>query len=495
MEKRVTKLLKEIKSYHPAADLDLVKKAYEFAEIAHTGQLRLSGDPVRTHYLAIVETLADLKLDTTSIAAGFLHDVVEDSGVSLEEIKKEFGEEVALLVEGVTKVGNLKLRGQNEEEFVENLRKMILVMARDLRVVFIKLADRLHNLQTLHYLPQEKQIRIARETLEIYAPLADRMQIGRLKGQLEDLAFPYVYPEEYQWLINYSKPYLKKREEDLKQLTEILSSGLKKERIKTEISGRPKHLYSLWRKLLRPEIDQDISKINDLVAVRVLVRSIRDCYAALGVVHKIWRPVPHEGISDFIAQPKPNGYRSIHTKVFGPNGRIIEIQIRTFEMHQEAESGLAAHWFYSEKKSTVDQNHRDKGFFAPNEKLSWVRELVSWQNEILDSQEYLDSLKFDAFANRIYVFSPKGDVYDLPEGATPVDFAYAVHTDIGNRIDGAKVNGKMVTLSTKLKNGDVVEIVDRKKSQPSEKWLEFVVTTSAKREIQRFLRKESLTKN
>lgn len=491
MGRRLKKLIKEIKKYNSKADINLVKKAYEFAEIAHAGQMRLSGEPVMEHLISVAEVLAGLKLDSTSIAAAFLHDIIEDTGVTKEELEKEFGEEVTLLVEGVSKVGSLKLRGEREEEFVENLRKMILVMAKDLRVVFIKLADRLHNLRTLQYLPKEKQIRIARETLEVYAPLADRMQIGKLKGELEDLAFPYVYPEDYQWLLKYSSPYLKRRELDLKEAMRILNDELKRERIKAEVQGRPKHLYSLWRKLLRPEIDKDIVKINDLVAVRILVKSVRDCYAALGIVHKLWKPVPHEGVSDFIAQPKPNGYRSIHTKVFGPNGRIIEIQIRTYEMHEEAENGVAAHWHFAEQKGKSSSDVKiGKGFFAPSDKLAWVKELVGWQKEIVDSKEFLNSLKFDALANRIYIFSPKGDVYDLPAGASPIDFAYAVHTDIGNEIDGAKINGKMAGLSSKLKNGDVVEIINKKCSHPSREWLEFVVTTVAKREILKYLRKK-----
>lgn len=491
MRKRLDKLLRKIKKYNPKVDKVLINKAYEFAEIAHAGQFRLSGDPVMEHLISTAEILGELKMDSTSVAAAFLHDIVEDAGVTQEELQKVFGADVALLVEGVSKVGNLKLKGATNEEFVENLRKMILVMAKDLRVVFIKLADRLHNLRTLKYLPKEKQIRIARETLEIYAPLSDRMQIGKLKGELEDLAFPYVYPQDYEWLIKYSAPYLKEREKDLKKAIEAINSELKKERIKAEVHGRPKHLYSLWRKLQRPEIDKDIAKIHDLVAVRILTRSVRDCYAGLGVVHKNFRPLPHEGISDFIAQPKPNGYRSIHTKVFGPNGRVIEVQIRTYEMHEEAENGLASHWYFTEKKGLgVTDEKVEKGFFAPSEKLSWVKELIGWQKEIVDSQEFLDSLKFDAFANRIYVFSPKGDVYDLPNGATPIDFAYAVHTELGSKIDGAKVNNKMVSLSTKLNNGDVVEILDKKISRPSEDWLKFVVTTAAKREILKYLRKQ-----
>ena len=491
MEKRLNKLIAKIKKYNSRADFELIGRAFEFATIAHAGQKRLSGDPVMEHLMSIAEILAELKLDSTSIATAFLHDIIEDTEVTKEELEKEFGAEVALLVDGVSKVGLLKLRGERQAEFVENLRKMILVMAKDLRVVFIKLADRLHNLRTLRYLPEEKQFRIAKETLEVYAPLADRMQIGKLKGELEDLAFPYVYPEEYRWLIETAKPFLKKRESDLREAINLLQQSLLDERIKAEVHGRPKHLYSLYRKLLRPEIDREIGKIHDLIAVRILVKSVRDCYASLGVVHKIWRPVPHEGISDFIAQPKPNGYRSIHTKVFGPNGRIIEVQIRTFQMHEEAENGIAAHWHFSEKKEQgISDEKVQKGFFAPNDKLAWVKELVNWHREIVDSSEFLDSLKFDALAHRIYVFSPKGDVYDLPLGATPVDFAFAVHTELGREVDGARINDKLVSLATKLKNGDVVEIINKKQSHPSERWLEFVVTTSAKREILKYLRKK-----
>jgi len=491
MRTRLNRLIKNIKKYNPQANFDLIKKAFEFADIAHFGQKRLSGDPVMEHLISVAEILANLKMDSVSIAVAFLHDVIEDAGVREEELKREFGEDVTFLVKGVTKVGNLKLRGETEEEFVENLRKMILVMAKDLRVVFIKLADRLHNLQTLQFLPEEKQIRISRETLEIYAPLADRLQIGKLKGELEDLAFPYVYPKEYDELIFNCSPYLQKLNKELKEAMKILQTELKKEKLKAEIHGRPKHLYSLWRKLLRPEINMDINEVYDLIAVRILVRSVRDCYAALGVVHKNWKPSPRWGTSDFIAQPKPNGYRSIHTRVFGPNGKIIEVQIRTYQMHEEAENGIASHWYYSEQKNKILSDEKvNKGFFAPDEKMTWVKELVAWQKEIVDSKEFLDSLKFDALAHRIFVFSPKGDVYDLPTGATPVDFAYAIHTELGNAIQEAKVNGKMVLLSSKLKNGDIVEIIKGKKDRSSVKWLEFVVTRTARKEILKNLRKE-----
>lgn len=488
----IDSLISKIKDYNSNADFDLVKKAHEFAEIAHAGQKRLSGDPVITHPLGVAHILADCRLDCVSIAAGLLHDTVEDSGVTQAEMEKEFGLEVAGIVAGETKIGEFKLRGSSKEEFVENLRKMILAMSKDLRVVLVKLADRLHNMQTLQYLPKEKQKRIARETLEVYAPLADRLGIGGIKGELEDLAFPYLYPKDYAWLTEYTKSYYEKTEEFLKKAEKVINKELAKEKIQAKVFSRPKHKYSLWRKLMRPEVNKDIAKIYDLVAMRILVGNVKDCYGALGVVHSIWKPVPNKGISDFIAQPKPNGYQSIHTKVFALDGRITEIQIRTFEMHEEAENGIAAHWFYTEKKSkSVPGAKLERGTFTPDEKLTWVKQLVSWQKEVVDSQEFLEALKFDALAGRIFVFSPKGDVFDLPDGATPIDFAYAVHTDLGDQTDGALVNGKMVPLNFKLKSGDVVNIIKKEGSKPTEKWLRFVVTQVARREINKYLNKKN----
>jgi len=487
----IDKLISKIQDYNPNADFDLIKKAYEFAEIAHAGQKRLSGEPVINHPLSVALILAGQKLDSASIAAGLLHDVVEDSGVTLEELQKEFGLEIANLVDGVTKIGGIKLTGSSDEEFVENLRKMLLAMAKDLRVILIKLSDRLHNLQTLNFLPKEKQLRIGRETLEVYAPLADRLGMGEMKGKLEDLAFPFVYPKEHQWLAEYSKSYYKNAEEFLEKAERVIYRQLAKENIRPKISSRPKHLYSLWRKLMRPEINKDITKIYDLVAMRILVTNIKDCYAALGIVHSIWKPVPAKGISDFIAQPKPNGYRSIHTTVFALDGWITEIQIRTFEMHEEAENGVAAHWFYTNQKSSGASDTRlEKGVFAPDDKLSWVKQLVSWQKEVVDSKDFLKALKFDALAQRIFVFSPKGDVFDLPAGATPIDFAYAIHSSLGNEADGALVNEKMVPLSYRLKSGDMVKIIKKEGSKPSEKWLRFVVTREARRRILKVLNRK-----
>ena len=482
--KEIESLISKIQDYNSGADFELIKRAFEFAEIAHVGQKRLSKEPVIIHPLAVANILADYKMDSVSIAAGFLHDTIEDAGISMVELEKEFGKEVAHLVEGVTKVSQIRLRGSSEEEYVENLRKMILAMAKDLRVVLVKLADRLHNMQTLEFLSPEKQFKNAKETLEVYAPLAERLGMGDMKGRLEDLAFPYVYPQDCAWLIEYSKPHFKKAEEFLEKATRVIYKKLAKEGIRAKISTRPKHLYSLWRKLLRSEIDKDIAKIHDLVAMRILVDTVKDCYGALGVVHSLWKPVPAEGISDFIAQPKPNGYRSLHTKVFSLKERILEVQIRTFEMNEEAENGVAAHWYYTGLKSSgVSDSKLEKGTFAPGEKLHWVEQLVAWQKEVVDSQEFMDALKFDALAHRIFVFSPNGDAYDLPQGATPVDFAYAVHSDLGDETNGAIVNGKMVSLDYKLKSGDMVNIIRKEGAGPSEKWLRFVVTRQARHQI------------
>ncbi len=490
MEKKFEELLEKIKSYNPSADLDLLRKAFNFAAQAHAGQKRLSGEDYLSHPLAVAEFLANWRLDVGSLVAGLLHDVVEDGGIKIEVLEKEFGKDIADLVNGVTKIGEIKLRGTSEDIFVENLRKMIMVMAHDLRVVLIKLADRYHNLQTLYVLPKEKQKRIAQETLEIYAPLAERLGIGEMKGRLEDLAFPYAYPQEYQWVKDYAFPYYREAEERLQKIKKEVLGALLKKNIKANVHGRAKHLYSLYRKLCRPEIDKDISKIYDLMALRIVVKTIEECYIALGVVHSLYKPVPSLGVRDFIAQPKPNGYQSIHVNVFA-EGRIVEIQIRTQKMQEEAENGIAAHWHYAQQKDKKIQDSQvQKGFFVPTEKMGWVKELVRWQQELVDSQEFLQSLKFDALHHRIFVFSPKGDVFDLPAEATPVDFAYAVHTDLGNICGGAKVDGKMVPLDFKLKSGQIVEIIPNKNQKgPSADWLNFVITRLARREIAKKVRR------
>lgn len=493
LEKDFKELLETIKSYNEGVDVGKIRLAWEFAKIAHIDQTRLSGEPFVSHPLKVAKILASWRLDTNSIIAGLLHDTVEDGGADKKDIVEEFGQEVARLVDGVTKVTGLRLRGSKEDVFVENLRKMLLVMAKDLRVVMIKLADRLHNMETLSALPSHKQKENALETLEIYAPLAERLGMGQLKGELEDLSFPYVYPEEFRKVKKESKEHYKEVEKYIKKMKRVLLVKLAEEGIKAEIHGRKKHLYSLWRKLERPEIDWDFDEVNDIMALRIIVNSVAECYTALGVVHANFRPVPHIGVSDFIAQPKPNGYRSIHTKVFGFGGKIVEVQIRTHEMHEQAEHGVAAHWSYSQAKSKgVKDALLEKGSVkVAEDKISWVRQLVNWQKQISDSKEFLRAVKFDALKHRNFVFSPKGDVYDLPAGATPVDFAYAVHTGLGKFIAGAKVNGRIVPLNYQLKSGDVVEIIKSKlPRKPSSDWLDFVVTTTARREIRKDVYKE-----
>ena len=456
-------------------------KAYQFAANAHFGQKRLSGEDYITHPLAVVKILTEWKMDKDSVITGLLHDTVEQGAATIKDIEKEFGTTIKNLVDGVTLVGEIKLRGSDDEQFVENLRKMFLVMAKDLRVVMIKLADRLHNMRTLQYQTEDKKKQFAKETLEVYAPLAERLGMGEVKGELEDLAFQYLFPEEYSWLKKYSAPAFKQAGEHVKEAKRKLLRALAEEKINPLINGREKHLYSLYKKLLRPEINKDLSLIHDLVALRILTDTVEQCYVALGVVHKIFKPVPSLGVSDYIALPKPNGYRSIHTRVLGPDGRIIEIQIRTEEMHEEAENGIAAHWYYASQKSQGAADKKlEAGVFVPEEKLGWVRQLADWQKEVS---------KFDALSHRIFILTPNGDVKDLPAGATPIDFAYAVHTKLGDRTTGAKVNGKIAPFDYKLKSGDVCEVLLAKEPRkPHVDWLQFVVTNLAKSEIQKGLR-------
>jgi len=493
IDKDFEEMLSAIKQYNPQADAPTIKKAWAFAKLAHTGQKRLSGEPFVVHVLSVAKKLTEWRLDSTSIVAALLHDSIEDGGAKREDIVSEFGEEAATLVDGVTKVTTLRLKGSKESEFTENLRKMLLVMAKDLRVILVKLADRLHNMETLFALSPEKQKANAIETLEIYAPLAERLGMGEVKGRLEDLAFPYIYPKEYKSLLKRSGPYFKKAQMQITKMKKVLHKKLLKEGIRVEIQGRKKHIYSLWKKLQRQEIDGDFKKVSDIIALRVIVPTVSQCYAALGIVHSSYKPVPHFGVSDFIAQPKPNGYRSIHTNVFGPDGAIVEVQIRTELMHLEAEEGVAAHWAYSESKEKLSAEVRGKiGTFAPPEMLSWVKQLVDWQKEMSDSEEFAKAVKFDALRHRNFVFSPLGDVYDLPVGATPIDFAYAVHTALGHNTVGAKVDGKMVPLDFKLRSGQVVEILKSKNPKgPNNDWLQFVVTTIARREIAKYFRKSS----
>ena len=464
---------------HPV-DEGRIRSAYEFSKKAHTGQKRRSGEPYVSHPLAVAEYLARLNMDTDTIIAALLHDTCEDTKITPDDIEKNFGSDVRFLVTGVTKVNKLKYHGV--ERTAENLRKMFLAIAEDIRVVIIKLVDRLHNMKTLEFLPPEKQKRIALETLEIYAPLSYRLGIGGLKGQLEDLAFPYAYPKEYDWLIKNIQAPFEERKRLIEQLEPLIEEELKKEKIPySEIHARAKHLYSLYKKLIKYEMD--INRIFDLVALRIVVPSLEACYGALGVVHKLWRPMPGL-VKDYIALPKPNGYQSIHTTVFGPNGYPVEFQIRTAEMHHEAEFGIAAHWSYSEKKAQSAKEYTDrKTSFANKKELAWVRQLHEWHKSSQTPEEFLESIKIDFFKNRIFALTPKGDVIDLPEGSTPIDFAYHIHTDIGHNATGAKVNGKIVPLNHTLQNGDVIEIATRKNKNPNSDWLEIVKTSAARKHI------------
>lgn len=465
---------------------DLINRAYNFAEKAHQGQKRKNGEPYFNHSLATAQILADWNLDEQTVAAGLLHDVIEDTPVTLEEIKKEFGEEIAFLVNGITKIGKVRYRGI--EAKIENLRKFILYLSQDIRVILIKLADRLHNMRTLNVLPPQKQKRIALETSEIYAPLAYRLGMQRLSGELEDLAFPYIYPKEYKWLRETVKDRYEKREKYAEKLKPIIEKELKSNGVEIiKIDSRAKRYSSLYKKLLR--YDMDIEHIHDLVAVRIIVKTVEDCYNALGLIHKMWPPLPGR-IKDYIALPKSNGYQSLHTTVFAPENKTVEIQIKTEKMHQEAEYGIAAHFAYEEAKGT--KNYLEKqAIFADKKELAWIQQLRNWQKKFTNSEEFIQSLKIDFFKDRILALTPRGEVIDLPLGATPVDFAYQIHSSIGDSCIGAKINGRIYPLDTPLKSGNVVEIITQKGKKPSESWLRFVKTAQAKNHIKAALRLKS----
>ncbi|MBI4652850.1 bifunctional (p)ppGpp synthetase/guanosine-3',5'-bis(diphosphate) 3'-pyrophosphohydrolase [Candidatus Kuenenbacteria bacterium] len=477
-------LLNTIKKNNLKIDFDLIQLAYEFAEKAHFGQKRASGEDYIQHSLETANLLAKFKVDETTIIAGLFHDIPEETKISLEEIKKEFGEEIANLVEDITKLGKIKYRGI--ERYVENLRKMFVAIAKDTRVIFIKFADRMHNLKTLSALPKEKQKRIALESLEIYAPIAHRLGMNELRGQLEDLAFPYVYPQEYkitkkifQEKIKVRNPFVEKFKKEL--LKELVLAGFKN----LEIHGRIKHLYSFYLKLNRPEINKNPDKIYDLVAIRIIVpEKIVDCYSILGLIHSKWKPLPQR-IKDYIAMPKSNGYQSLHTTVFGSDDKIIEIQIRTEKMHRETEYGIAANWVYAEKGKPKQGAQIDK------KRMIWLNHLLEWQKESESEQpeEFLKKLKMNFFKDRIFIFTPKGDVIDLPEQATPIDFAYHVHTDIGHSCTGALINNHLSALDTLLKSGDVVKIITSKsRKKPSLDWLKFTKTHQARSKIKSALK-------
>lgn len=464
---------------------DLVRRAHAFSKNAHKGQKRQNGEPYFNHCVSAASSVSEWGLDEVSVAAALLHDVSEDTQIPIESIKKEFGEEVAFLVDGVTKISRIKYRGVEVE--VENLRKMILALSKDLRVVLIKLADRLHNVRTLDALPPPKQKRIALETMEIYAPLAYRLGMQKLSGELEDLSFKYIYPQEYGWLIKNVRDRYEEREKYLDRAKPTLLSELKKAGIvPLVLESRAKRYASLYKKLLR--YDMDIEKIYDLVAMRIIMKNVADCYAALGIVHNLWPPLPGR-IKDYIALPKPNGYRSLHTTVFCIENKIIEIQLRTKEMHTENENGIAAHWAYENIKGSKKYTARFASF-ADKKELAWVNQLTAWQSSYQsDPDDFLESLKVDFFKDRIFAVTPRGKVIDLPVGATPVDFAYQIHSDIGNECVGARVNGRIASLNYALRSGDIVEILTQKNKKPSVSWLDFVKTSTAEHHIKLHLKK------
>ena len=479
MEKDIKEILSLAGELKPKAK-ELIEEAYLFAEHAHANQKRVSGELYFRHVIETAKNLAKFGMDTKTIMAGLLHDVLEDTQIKEDEFEKKFGSDILFLVKGVTKLGTLKYRGH--ERHVESLRKFFMAMANDLRVVIIKFADRLHNLQTLEFLPEEKRKRIALESIEVYAQLANRLGMGKIKGELEDAAFPYAYPKEYAEIESILKATKGEYQKNLEEVREELLKTLIKNQINIiEISYRIKHKYSLWRKLLK--YNMDIDKIYDIVALRVVVQSVEECYRVLGIVHSVWRPLP-ERIKDYIALPKPNGYQSLHTTIFTGSGGIAEIQIKTAEMHAEAAYGIAAHFAYKESGS--------KKIKKNSSKFEWIEELKNLKDAVSDPKKFIEHLKMDFFNDRIFVFTPQGDVVDLPAESSPIDFAYSIHSEIGNHIASAKVNNKMVPLHFKLKNGDIVEIVTKKDSHPSSKWLDFTKTSMARKQIRSYSEKNSL---
>ncbi|HBM45687.1 MAG: (P)ppGpp synthetase [Parcubacteria group bacterium GW2011_GWF2_38_76] len=460
---------------HSEEDEKLITKAYKFAKEAHKNFERLSGDPYIVHLVGTAKNLAEIKADAETIAAGLLHDVLEDTTTKKEDVVREFGDDITFMIEGVTKLGKIKYHGV--ERHAESLRKLFIATARDIRVLLIKLADRLNNaatLESLHKVRPEKSRRIALETLEIYAPLANRLGMGHIKGELEDLAFPYILPNEYKETVRLRQKKSKEIMKRLEKINRLLCKRLAKAGItKFKTDFRVKHIYSLFLKLQKKNMD--IDKIYDLSALRIMVPTTEDCYRVLGIIHNTWRPLP-ERLKDYIAVPKPNGYQSIHTVIFTGDGGIVEIQIRSEQMHNEAEYGIAAHLAY-------DESGKKKTGGELSKKLKWITQLIEWQKGVHESESFLDNLKTDFFNNQIFVFTPKGDVVELPEGASPLDFAYLIHTDIGSHAFGAKVNGKMASFDTALKNGDIVEIITREKSTPSPKWLEYAKTSEAIKRI------------
>ena len=484
-EQLYDELIRSIKKYHPSTDISMIEKAYKIAYTAHKGQVRKSGEPYIIHPLCVAIILADLELDKETIVAGILHDVVEDTVMTGEELRKEFGEEVELLVDGVTKLGQLNYSADKVEVQAENLRKMFLAMAKDIRVILIKLADRLHNMRTLQYMKESKQKEKARETMDIYAPIAQRLGISKIKIELDDLSLKYLKPDVYYDLVEKINLRKSEREAFVNSIVDEVKAHMESADINAEVNGRVKHFFSIYKKMVNQ--DKTLEQIYDLFAVRIIVDSIKDCYAALGVIHEMYTPIPGR-FKDYIAMPKPNMYQSLHTTLIGPNGQPFEIQIRTFEMHRTAEYGIAAHWKYKEasdgKKPVAQQEE---------EKLSWLRQILEWQRDMSDNKEFLSLLKndLDLFNENVYCFSPAGDVKTLPRGSTTVDFAYSVHSAVGNKMVGAKVNNKLVPIEYEIRNGDRVEIITSQNSKgPSRDWLKIVKSTQAKNKINQWFKQE-----
>jgi len=476
-------LIERIRSYQPTVDSELIQRAYDYSFKMHAGQTRKSGQPYVVHPVSVAGIIADLKLDAASVCAGLLHDVVEDTLATTADITKEFGTEVAELVDGVTKLSQINFTSKEDRQ-AENFRKMVVAMARDIRVLLIKLCDRLDNMRTLEHMKPEAQERIARETLEIYAPLANRLGIQSFKSELEDLAFKYLEPEAYQDLVSQMAMTKKERDKYITDVCKTLSSRLASQNFAAEVYGRAKHYYSIYRKMKAAQ--STLEGVHDLIAFRVVVESVSDCYAVLGVIHSQWTPVPGR-FKDYIALPKPNMYQSLHTTVIGPGRERIEIQIRTHEMHRVAERGIAAHWKYKDRGGggVTDQDAQ---------RFSWLRQLLEWQKELKDPAEFLEGVKVDLFQDEVYVFTPKGDVRVFPRGATPIDFAYQIHTQLGDHVTGARINGKMESLRYKLRNGDVVEVLTSPHQHPNKDWLEFTGTTRARSKIRNYLRTEQRDK-